>query len=374
MNPFVADPDWGWWIIFYFYLGGIAAGAYFTATLVDLFAAPEDRELARMGYWIAFPLVSLCGLFLTVDLVQPERFWHMLLKSEVVHQALDEGWPLSGASWAIMLQAPLLKWWSPMSMGSWALLLFGVCSALTFLGSLWPAGLLASLLRRTILARIIQVVGCGVGFFVAAYTGALLTATSQPVWSDTTWVAPLFLASAASTGMAFLLLLGGARRVASPDSLHRLRRADVWVLVLEAVVFAIFLASLGSALPDVLRVWQGIILVAGTAVLGIMMPLALHLGIGRVGVRGALAAAVCALVGGFLLRYGILSTPGALLARGPVAFPGEVRAPTRGADWLPRISPEQNRRPGRRGADPLNRPVPAHPDEVTPRSKIFGKQ
>ncbi len=27
MNEFVADPHWGWWIVWYFYLGGIAAGA-----------------------------------------------------------------------------------------------------------------------------------------------------------------------------------------------------------------------------------------------------------------------------------------------------------------------------------------------------------
>ena len=29
MNLFVADPDWGGWIVCYFFLGGIAAGAYF---------------------------------------------------------------------------------------------------------------------------------------------------------------------------------------------------------------------------------------------------------------------------------------------------------------------------------------------------------
>src|SRR5690348_11962785 len=31
MNLFVADPHWGHWILLYFYLGGIAAGAYFAA-------------------------------------------------------------------------------------------------------------------------------------------------------------------------------------------------------------------------------------------------------------------------------------------------------------------------------------------------------
>src|SRR6516225_1045945 len=113
MNPFVADPEWGWWIILYFYLGGIAAGAYFTATLIDLWGSKDNRELARVGYWVAFPLVGLCGLFLTVDLGQPQRFWHMLFKSEIVHQALDEGWPLTGSSWGLMVQAPMFKYWSP---------------------------------------------------------------------------------------------------------------------------------------------------------------------------------------------------------------------------------------------------------------------
>ena len=49
MNLFVADPGWGWWIILYFYLGGLAAGSYFLATLVELFGSDEDRPLARGG-------------------------------------------------------------------------------------------------------------------------------------------------------------------------------------------------------------------------------------------------------------------------------------------------------------------------------------
>src|SRR3712207_8878356 len=53
----------------------------------------------------------------------------------------------------------------------------------------------ARLLRRSIFARVLQVVGALVGFFVASYTGALLTATNQPLWSDSVWVAALFLRS-----------------------------------------------------------------------------------------------------------------------------------------------------------------------------------
>jgi len=87
MNLFVADPEWGGWIILYFFLGGIAAGAYFMATLVELFGHEDDRGLSRVGYWIAFPLVCLCGLFLIADLDRPGRFWPMLFRSEVVHGA-----------------------------------------------------------------------------------------------------------------------------------------------------------------------------------------------------------------------------------------------------------------------------------------------
>ncbi len=68
MNPFVESPDWGWWIILYFFLGGLAAGGYFLATLIELFGHEEDRPLARIGYRVAFPLVLVCGVFLIVDL------------------------------------------------------------------------------------------------------------------------------------------------------------------------------------------------------------------------------------------------------------------------------------------------------------------
>ena len=140
MNLFVADPEWGWWIILYFFLGGIAAGAYFVAALMELIGGESDRALARVGYRIAFPLVLVCGLLLTIDLERPERFWHMLLQSEVVDEALMMGWPKTGTGWSLMLQSPNLKLWSPMSVGAWALFFFGIISFLSFLASVWPEG------------------------------------------------------------------------------------------------------------------------------------------------------------------------------------------------------------------------------------------
>ena len=78
MNLFVADPEWGFWIVTYFFLGGIAAGAYLIAVLIEWFGSEEDRALARVAYWIAFPLIVICALCLTIDLDSPGRFWHIV--------------------------------------------------------------------------------------------------------------------------------------------------------------------------------------------------------------------------------------------------------------------------------------------------------
>src|SRR5207253_5288197 len=139
----------------------IAAGAYFLASLIELVGGRLSRDLPRVGYWIALPLIAICGMFLAVDLGRPERFWHMLFRSGQVHEALREGWPTGG--WGTMAHAPLLKPWSPMSIGSWALSLFGLCSGLSFLGSLWPEGRLANLFRHGVLGRFLQVIGSAVG-------------------------------------------------------------------------------------------------------------------------------------------------------------------------------------------------------------------
>jgi protein NrfD len=355
MNSFVADPQWGWWIIGYFYLGGIAAGAYFMATMIELVGNPEDRPMARTGYMIALPLIMICGVFLILDLHEPLRFWHMLFRSEVVNEALEEGWPTSEAGWKTMAGAPLIKYWSPMSVGSWAISLFGLCSTLSFLGSLWTGGRLERILRLSKFGKLIALVGCGTGFFVAAYTGALLTATNQPIWSESVLIAPLFLTSAASTGIAAMLLLAHWRKV-SAVSLDRLEKADLWALGLELAFFVLFLASVSSLLVPMLKSWHGVVLVAGTLLLGVLAPLAIHLRVGLFNRWGFRVAAVLALVGGFALRYGILTTPQYLLEH-----PSPLAAS---------FGPEDGRvRGGGPGADAGN-----YPDKLQPPSKIVGNR
>ncbi len=357
MNTFVADPEWGWWIILYFFFGGIAAGAYFVSTLIELAGSAEDRKLARVGYLLAFPMIAVCAVFLILDLNQPTRFWHMLFKSEVVDQAMRDGWPLSGEGWQTMAGAPLVKYWSPMSIGSWAISLFGLCSLVSFIAALWSGGPVARLHGSRWFGHPLRVIGCAVGFFVASYTGALLTATNQPLWSDSVWIAPLFLTSAASTGIAAMILFG---RGTAHATVERLEKADLWALALELLVFIVFLASLGPLLLPLLGTIGGKLLVLGVFACGLFVPLVIHLRLGLRSRKPAVTAAVFVLLGGLFLRYGLLSAPSELLStEKPIQSP---------AASLTNFGPEAGRERGERGADPGNRDK-----RLQPRSKIFSE-
>jgi protein NrfD len=281
---FAEPPHWRWLIALYFFVGGIAGGCYFLAALIDFSGRAGERALARLGYLVAFPAVVLSGLLLILDLTRPARFWHMMLQSETLR--------------------PMLKTYSPMSLGSWALLLFGAVAFLSFLGALAPSGSpLRALRPPSPLGWIITVLGGLLAFFVAGYTGVLLAVTNRPIWSDTPLLGLIFTVSSASTSIALLLLLGARR--AWTSGLAALQRLDVWVLILELVALVALVASLGSVARVWLNAW-GALLVVGVVGLGIVVPLLLHWRSRAPGGLSAAAAAVLVLIGGFLLRVVIV--------------------------------------------------------------------
>jgi protein NrfD len=286
---FSAPPDWGWLIVFYFFFGGLAGGSYFLAVLIDFFGRDEDRPLARLGYYIAFPCIVISGLLLTLDLTRPLRFWHMLIESNTYR--------------------PMFKYWSPMSVGSWALFIFGLFALLSFLGALvednrlaWSAG------RRTrpptMLGRIIGLIGGIFGFYVAGYTGVLLAVTNRPIWSDTPLLGMLFVVSAASISAALMILLAQRSRWTMPG-LAALHRMDTWVVALELLVLIAVMISLGPVFRAWLNAW-GLLLFFGVIVVGMLIPLALFWRREWLGDRNATTAAALVLVGGFILRLVIV--------------------------------------------------------------------
>ena len=294
---FTTSPDWGWLIVLYFFVGGLAGGSYFLAALMDLFGRREDRPLARLGYYIAFPCVVLSGLLLTIDLHRPLRFWHMLLERNTLE--------------------PMFKFWSPMSIGSWALLIFGFFTFLSFLAALadedeepWPAVRrfrirgLARLRPPSLLGIIVVVLGGFFGFYIAGYTGVLLAVTNRPIWSDTSLLGMLFVVSAASTSAALIMLL--ARRSGwTMPGLRALERMDGWLIVLELLVLAAVMISLGPVLRAWLNAW-GLLLLVGVIGLGLLVPLLLSWRHSTLREQNLTTTAVLVLIGGFLLRVVIV--------------------------------------------------------------------
>ena len=284
---FSAPPEWGWLIVFYFFFGGLAGGCYFLGALIDLFGRPEDRPLARLGYYISFPCILISGLLLTLDLTRPLRFWHMLIESNTFQ--------------------PIFKPWSPMSLGSWALLIFGIFSFLAFLSALAEAGRLDWPAARRFrppggLGIFLLVVGGVLGFYVAGYTGVLLAVTNRPIWSDTPLLGMLFVVSAASISAAMMILLADKSRGSMPGLLA-LHRMGAWVVALEFIVLIAVIISLGPVLRAWLSAW-GLLLFLGVIVLGMWLPLALYWR--RRGELKLATTAALVLLGGFLLRLVIV--------------------------------------------------------------------
>jgi protein NrfD len=286
---FSAPPEWGWLIVFYFFFGGLAGGCYFIAVLIDLFGRPGDRPLARLGYYISFPCVIISGLLLTLDLTRPLRFWHMLIESNTFR--------------------PMFKYWSPMSLGSWALLTFGIFALISFVGALveddrlaWPAG--RKIRSPGILSGVIAAIGGLFGFYVAGYTGVLLAVTNRPIWSDTPLLGMLFVVSAASISAALMILLAQRSRRTMPGLLA-LHRMDAWVVALELIVLVALMISLGPVFRAWISAW-GLLLLFGVIVLGMLIPLALYWRRRWLGDLNLTTAAVLVLIGGFILRLVIV--------------------------------------------------------------------
>jgi formate-dependent nitrite reductase membrane component NrfD len=289
---FVAPPQWEWYIIWYFFLGGIAGGAYALGTLLRLVGDRQDEGAARVAFLVAFPTFVLCPILLTLDLGQPTRFWHMLIDART--------------------GLPNLKYWSPMSAGAWALFVFGLFATLSFVEALVLDGRLRQPWAQRIagalsggFGRLFMIVGACLGLFIAGYTGVLLAVSNQPVWSDTWALGGLFLASGLSAAAAAITLFAFYRRDAGASA-EKLSRADRYFLILELVLLAALFVTLGPIASGMMRgAWIGVWVLV---VAGILLPLLLHRPPAG---RSALPvlASILVLVGALALRAVVILSP-----------------------------------------------------------------
>lgn len=240
---FVQPPNWGWYIVGYFFCAGLAGGLYVLATMLRLWGGARDEGAARAAFLIAFPLVVVCGILLTIDLGQPLRFWHMMINTTPGDTGLN------------------FKPWSPISLGTWALLLFGLFSFVAFLQSLGRLGRGNS---------IVEILGSLVALFLCSYTGVVLSVSNQPIWSDSWAIGGLFVASALSGSAALLTLLARSRTGAEWTE-PRLQVADGYFAVLELLMIVLFFVTLSQA-GAVAKMFSGLWLVLWILVLVSLLP------------------------------------------------------------------------------------------------------
>jgi polysulfide reductase chain C len=229
---FAGAPQWTWYILFYFFLAGLAGGAYFLATLLRYWGTAADEPVARLGFYVPFPVTLLGLLLLTLDLKQPLRFWHMLFNTTPGQFGLN------------------FNSRTPMSVGVWALLVASVFAFVAFVDSLArdgrlrnrPARGLAALLDGTV-GLVWNVVGAILYLFIAGYTGVLIAVSNQPIWSDSWALGGLFLASGLA-GSAALLLLLTRYRPEGEFSRGVLERSEALFTVVELLLLVVVVVTL----------------------------------------------------------------------------------------------------------------------------------
>src|SRR5437016_7893816 len=145
-RPILKEPVWKPEIPLYFFTGGLAGAS----SVLSLAArAARNERLAKTSMWIGLAGEVVSPALLVADLGRPERFLNMLRVFKVT---------------------------SPMSVGSWILLLSsgasGTAAALEALGVAKPAKVLA------------EAAWFASGPPLATYTGALIANTAIPVWSE----------------------------------------------------------------------------------------------------------------------------------------------------------------------------------------------
>jgi formate-dependent nitrite reductase membrane component NrfD len=306
--PNLTSPHWPFMIDFYFFLVGVAGGAFMAAGVADIFGSRGDRVVTKVGSWLALLALIPGPIFLILDLGMPSRFLNMLLVSN-----LNRNIGLS----AITIGPLHIKPYSPMNLGAWALMGFGICAA----------GVVATLYledsRRVqgmaALRGAFGAVGVLLGFFVAGYPGQLLAVTAQPFWTNARPLGALFMAVGAGTGLAAIALILSVQGPEVSSSLAKVRRAYTFCVVLEALalIAVLWAVALGPAWSAG-RTWMLLagryspVFWIGAVAAGVLAPLILEYrdgifqgyrqGRGRVALTSALI-----LVGGFLMKYVIFA-------------------------------------------------------------------
>jgi formate-dependent nitrite reductase membrane component NrfD len=281
--PVIRAPVWTWEVPVYFWLGGMAGGAYLMASAAALFGDDDDRRATGTGFYVAAAAALPCAPLLIADLGRPQRFHHMLR---------------------------VFKPLSPMNLGAWTLAGFtpvAIARASVQAGTENRLPLLLSSLTRWIPGSLLDLGGSALGMVLAGYTGVLLAATNVPLWARSKLLPAVFTASAVSTGAA--AVAWSARERAGERAMRKLETIETASGLAELAVTMAYVAQSGRAAKPLMRGSQAAPFWIGAIGLGGALPILLRLASHGRGARtrrrvGGLAA-LLTMLGSLALRWSI---------------------------------------------------------------------
>ncbi|MCM0082137.1 polysulfide reductase NrfD [Geomonas sp. Red32] len=210
---------WDWRVSLYLFLGGLSAGLAIMTSILHVRKGGKlaEGEIAAVTAPLYVPLILSIGMFfIFLDL---ERKLNVF--------------------WFYLTVQPL----SPMSWGSWGLLVFyPICIlyALAMLPDQYRPKLTLPFLinlSERLRAYRLHLAACnfGMGIFIGIYTGVLLSSfVARPLWNSA--ILPvLFLTSAMSAGAAFMIMIAKEKKVKLFFT-----KVDIWLILAEMVLLPLF--------------------------------------------------------------------------------------------------------------------------------------
>ncbi len=246
----LGEMAWQWPIWIDLWAAGMAGGVYLVAFLAYRFSGGKYKNTFRLAVYAGVPLAVIGVLLLIIDLGTPIWFWHLFTSFDPI---------------------------AVMSMGTWILMIW--IPIVLLMVALWWLERRASVQAAATMEKIAGFLGW-IGAILAAllmtYTGVLLSATTQPIWATTPLFPALFVASAVSTGVAWLIfqifIVNRMNRSSSPG-LHRfidlLFGSSDWKISSNTVVLLAKTLALVTVLQIVVlagyAIWLGVSSVLGAS-------------------------------------------------------------------------------------------------------------
>jgi len=207
------DVSWGWYIANFTFLVGVAAAAVVLVIPYYIYDFKPIGEIVLIGEIMAVAAVSMCLMFIVLDMGSAERFWHLIPMIGIFN------FPQSILTWDVVV----LNMYLVLNL---SLVIYALSK--TYAGKSYKTKLIMPFIFFSVPAAI----------SIHTVTAFLyLGAPSRPFW-NTAVLAPRFIASAFCSGPAFMLIIFQIIRKTTKlkiadEALHKVAEIVTWCMAVN---------------------------------------------------------------------------------------------------------------------------------------------